>query len=205
MEVSDWSQSGADVPEDPMAGFAAWYRAAAAAGAERPDAMTLATASADGVPSARIVALRRHDAKGFTFYTNFGSQKARELRATPRAALVFFWAEVGRQVRAVGPVIELSREDSERYFRTRPRGTQVGAWVSRQSEAIDSRDALEKQYAEVSERFRDKDVPLPPFWGGFRLEPVSVEFWERGKHRLHDRLRYYRSGESGWIVERLSP
>lgn len=184
-----------DVDPDPVQQFLSWYEEAG------NDAVALVTASADAVPSGRMVLLKGVDQRGFVFYTNYESAKARDLAANPRAALVFFWPP-DRQVRVSGTVGTLGREESERYWRTRPRASQLGAWASRQSEVIESRAVLEGRLAELSARF-DGDVPCPPFWGGYRLVPDVVEFWHHREDRLHDRLRYRR--EATWILERLSP
>lgn len=180
---------------DPIAQFDAWYREAGS------DEMALATASADAVPSSRMVLLKGHDERGFAFYTNFTSAKAKDLAENSRAALLFHWP--GRQVRVTGSVDRVSREESEAYWRNRPRASQLSAWASRQSEVVDSRDALERRVAELDDRFGD-EVPPPPFWGGYRLRPDAIEFWRHREDRLHDRLRYRRAGE-GWVRERLAP
>ena len=194
----------ADLDPDPIVQFGRWFDAATAAGLFEPNAMTLATAAADGRPSARVVLLKGFDAGGFVFYTNYDSRKGRELAANPRAALVLLWAELRRQVRVEGRVERTSREQSEAYFRTRPLGSRLGAWASEQSRVIPNRQVLEARVAELAERFADRDVPLPPAWGGFRLVPDLIEFWQGREDRLHDRLRY-RRGPGGWTVERLAP
>ncbi len=180
-----------------MRQFEAWH-----AEAGRPAEMAVATATAGGAPSARMVLLKSVDNTGFAFYTNYASAKARDLTTNPRAALLFFWPP-GRQVRVSGPVAPTSTEEADAYWRSRPRGSQLGAWASRQSEVIAGRGELERRLAEVTDRFPG-DVPRPPFWGGFRIKPETVEFWEHRDDRLHDRLRYRRSPD-GWVVERLSP
>ena len=193
-----------DVAADPIAQFVAWFDDAQAAELREPNAMTLATATPDGAPSARIVLLKGVDARGFVFYTDYRSRKGEELAANPRAALVFHWAELERQVRVTGTVARVSREESEAYYRTRPVGSRIGAWASHQSRPIAGRAELEAREAELARRYADGDVPLPPHWGGYRLAPETVEFWQGRPSRLHDRLRYVR-GASGWRVERLSP
>jgi pyridoxamine 5'-phosphate oxidase len=186
-----------DVDPDPIRQFLAWH-----ADAGSPAEMALATASAGGDPSARMVLLKVVDDRGFAFFTNYGSAKAADLVANPRAALLFHWLP-HRQVRVRGPVSRVDDEESDAYWRSRPRNSQVGAWASRQSEVIDGREVLERRLTEVAERYPD-EVPRPPFWGGFRVAPETVEFWHHRDDRLHDRLRYRRDG-GGWVVERLSP
>ncbi len=185
-----------DVDPDPVRQFRAWYAEAGT------DAVALVTASADAVPSARMVLLKVVDERGFVFFKNYGSAKARDLAANPRAALLFFWPP-HRQVRVSGTVAMVGREESERYWRTRQPASQLGAWASRQSEVIESRAVLEHRLAEMSARFGGK-VPCPPFWGGYRLVPHTIELWHHRDDRLHDRLRYRRDTPV-WILERLSP
>ena len=189
--------SEGDVDPDPIVQFLAWH-----ADAGRPAEVALATATADGAPSARMVLLKGVDDRGFAVYTNFGSAKAADLIANPRAALLFHWLP-DRQVRVRGPVSRVANDEADAYWRSRPRGSQLGAWASRQSEVIAGRSVLEARLAEVAARFPG-DVPRPPFWGGFRVAPETVEFWHHRDDRLHDRLRYRRDG-AGWVVERLSP
>lgn len=193
-----------DTLPDPMAQFARWWDGAAAAGVLDPDAMVVATADDVGNPNARVVLLRGVDDRGFRFYTNFESAKGRELAARPRAALVFHWPEQGRQVRVTGTVTRLEDDDALEYWRHRPRASRVSAWASRQSEPIADRASLEAAAAAAEVRFDGDDVPLPPFWGGYLVAPDTVEFWQHRDDRLHDRLRYERSG-SGWRRERLQP
>lgn len=192
------------VASDPLVEFARWFEEAVKAEARDPNAMTLATASPDGVPSARIVLLKGFDERGFVFFTDYRSRKGTELAANPRAALVFYWPELERQVRITGITSETGRQESEAYFRTRPRGSRISAWISHQSQVIASRQQLESQIPEVERRYPGDDVPLPPYWGGFRLRPESIEFWQGRTNRLHDRIRYLREGER-WRIERLSP
>ena len=192
-----------DLASDPLTSLRAWL-AEAAAISSAPQAMTLATATADGRPSARIVLLRGVDERGLTFFTNRSSRKGEELAANPRAALVLHWWELGRQVRVEGTVEEVEPAVSEEYWATRPRPSRLAAWASSQSLPVASRGALESSYAAAEERFRGGDVPLPPFWGGFRVEPELVEFWMHRENRLHDRIRYVRSS-GGWRRERLAP
>ncbi len=190
---------------DPMTQFAGWLAQADQQGIPEPTAMVLATTSAEGRPRARTVLLKAHGADGFTFYTNRTSRKGQDLRAHPQAVAVFPWYALGRQVTAEGRVRMLSQADSEPYYRSRPRGSQLGAWASRQSRVIGSRAELERRMAELEQRWPPPaDVPMPDFWGGYLLIPETVEFWQSGACRLHDRLRYRREGD-GWLIERLSP
>ena len=193
-----------DVAADPVTQFLAWFEEARTAELREPNAMTLATATPDGAPSARIVLLKGVDERGFVFYTDYRSRKGHELAANPRAALVFHWMELERQVRVSGSVERVSRAESERYFVSRPRGSRIGAWTSHQSQVIASRGELEAREAAVAARYADGEVPLPPHWGGFRVAPAEVEFWQGRPSRLHDRLRYV-GGDHGWRIERLSP
>lgn len=195
----------AAVAPDPVDQFARWFADAQAAGVAEANAMTLATADAAGRPAARIVLLKGFDARGFVFFTNYASRKGRELEANPRACLCFFWQPVERQVRIEGAVEKVSRAESEAYFHSRPPAAQIGAWVSHQSRVIASRDELTAREAELAARFAGGPVPLPDFWGGYRVVPDEVEFWQGRPSRLHDRLRYQRNEAGGWDVERLSP
>jgi pyridoxamine 5'-phosphate oxidase len=169
-----------------------------------PNAVVLASASADAAPSARTVLLKAYDDRGLVVFTNLTSRKATELLANPRATLLFSWVDLERQVIAEGTVSVVDREQTEAYFRTRPRGAQVAAWASRQSAVVPDRETIERRWAELEERFAGQEVPTPDFWGGLRLTPTAVEFWQGRRDRLHDRLRYRDTGD-GWIVERLSP
>ena len=189
---------------DPIAMFAAWFQDAEASGLIHPEAMSLATASPEGAPSVRIVLLKEADEQGFVFYTNYESRKAGELTANPRAALTFHWAPLERQVRIEGTVEQVSREQSEAYFRSRPRGSQIGAWASRQSRLLEDRDDLENRVRKFTEEFEGGPVPLPDFWGGFRVRPARIEFWQGRASRLHDRLIFEAAGE-GWTRHRLYP
>lgn len=192
------------VSHDPMVEFARWFAEAQEAQVEEVNAMTLATASCDGAPSARIVLLKAFDAGGFVFFTDYRSRKGEELEANPRAALVLFWSELERQIRITGRVARTSAKESESYFQTRPLGSRLGAWVSHQSRVIPSRAPLEADLKEVEARFSNGEVPLPPHWGGYRVMPETFEFWQGRENRLHDRIRYVRDGPK-WRVERLSP
>jgi pyridoxamine 5'-phosphate oxidase len=196
----------ADVSHDPFVEFARWFAEAQEAQIKDANAMTLATATADGKPSARIVLLKALDERGFVFFTDYRSRKGGELEANPRAALVFYWAELDRQVRITGGVSLTTREESERYFKSRPLGSRLGAWASHQSRVIPGRAVLEADLREIEERFGDGDIPLPTHWGGYRVVPDAIEFWQGRESRLHDRIRYVReAGVKGWRVERLSP
>ena len=191
--------------DDPMAQFARWMADAQARPLPEPTAMVLATVSDQGRPRARTVLLKDHGPAGFTFYTNRTSRKGHDLAANPRACVVFPWYPMQRQVTAEGPVTQLSQADSEPYYRSRPRGSQLGAWASRQSQVIGSRAELDDRAAELEQRWAPPaTIPMPDFWGGYLLQPETVEFWQAGMYRLHDRLRYRRDGDD-WVIERLSP
>jgi pyridoxamine 5'-phosphate oxidase len=189
---------------DPIALFGKWFDAARRSGVYLSEAMALATATSDGIPSARMMLLKGFDARGFRFFTNYESRKAEELTENASAAIVFHWARLHRQVRIEGTVEKLGEEESAAYFRTRPRGSQLGAWASRQSSVLASRRQLDQQFDDAEARYRGREVPLPAFWGGYRLVPRRIEFWQGRANRLHDRLLYEREG-SGWRVSRLSP
>ncbi len=190
---------------DPMTQFARWMADAEAQGVPEPTAMVLATISAEGRPRARTVLLKAHDQAGFTFYSNRTSRKGRDLASNPQACVVFPWYAMGRQVTAEGSVRIMSKAASEPYYRSRPRGSQIGAWASRQSQVIESRAELQDRVAELEQRWAPPAaVPMPDFWGGYVLMPETVEFWQAGTFRLHDRLRYRRH-DDGWTIERLSP
>ena len=189
--------------EDPIEQFADWF-ARAQEEAPLPDAMCLATTDADGAPDARMVLLKGFDAEGIRFFTNYESAKARHLEGAGHAAVIVYWRELDRQVRARGPIERVPQAASDEYFATRPRDSQLGAWASPQSEPIASRDDLDRLVGEIDERFADADVPRPEHWGGYLLRPQTVEFWQGQVGRLHDRFRYTREGE-GWRIERLAP
>jgi pyridoxamine 5'-phosphate oxidase len=189
--------------DEPLQRLATWLDEGRAA-VPHQDSMTLATATPDGRPSARVVLLRGLDERGLTFFTNRTSRKGEELRSNPRAAAVIHWWELGRQVRTEGAVEETSDAESRAYWETRPRGSQLAAWASRQSRPLGGRDELDARVAEIEERFAGAEIPLPPFWGGYRLVPHSIEFWTHRNDRLHDRIRHVR-GLEGWRTERLAP
>jgi pyridoxamine 5'-phosphate oxidase len=194
----------ADCDADPIRQFARWFDEAGAANMIEPNAATLATATLDGKPSARVVLVKLFDERGFMFFTNYDSRKGHELTANPQAALVWWWPELERQVRVEGSVERASPEESDAYHRSRPRGSQFGAWSSCQSEVISGREVLEQRLRELEAKYADVEVPRPPNWGGFRLKPAVIEFWQGRPNRLHDRIRY-RLTATGWIKERLSP
>jgi pyridoxamine 5'-phosphate oxidase len=197
--------SAADLTANPMLQFRRWFEAAEAEGITLVNAMALATADAHGRPSVRHVLLREFGDRGFVFYTNYESRKGGELAENPHGALTILWKELDRQVCATGPVERVSREESEVYFRTRPREARIGAWASPQSRVLGSREELDARYAEVDARYPGDEVPLPPFWGGFVLWPETIEFWQGRPFRLHDRFRYSRDSTEGWTFVRLSP
>jgi pyridoxamine 5'-phosphate oxidase len=192
----------AELDPDPLRQFEHWF--GEARDLPLPEATALATATRDGRPSARMVLLKGADADGFTFFTGYESRKADELAENPYAALLFYWHALGRQVRVEGAAARVTPEESEEYFRTRPRLAQVAAWASAQSRPLASREDLERRFAQLEAEFEGRDVPLPPHWGGYRLVPEAYEFWQHRENRLHDRFRYTRARER-WIVERLGP
>ena len=193
-----------DLDPDPIRAFAAWFAEAVSAGFAQPEAMALATSTSDGRPSVRMVLLKGHDARGFTFFTNRESRKGDELAANPRAALVLHWQPLHRQVRIEGAVERIADAESETYFATRAPGSPIAAWASPQSRPIAGREELDERYAEVEARFTGGDVPLPPFWGGYRVVPDAIELWQSRENRFHDRLRYEQI-KDGWARTRLAP
>ena len=194
----------AEAGRDPIALFHEWMDAAKASGIVEPTAMTLATASPDGHPTARTVLLKGVDDRGFVFFTNYDSRKGIDLDANPRAALVFHWSTLVRQVLVEGTVERISREESEVYFVTRPRGSQIGAWASDQSRPLASREDLQQRFKDIEKKYAGRDVDLPPFWGGYVLRPVRIEFWQGRANRLHDRMAFHRA-DGGWTATRLNP
>jgi pyridoxamine 5'-phosphate oxidase len=193
-----------DLAKDPFRQFEKWFQEAEAAKVTEPNAMILSTTGRDGRPGNRVVLLKGVDGRGFTFFTNYDSRKSREMDANPNAALVFPWIAMERQVIVEGAVKRVSREESEAYFHSRPRASQLAAWASPQSTVIAGRAVLEESYRVIEKKYAGQEVPLPPNWGGFRLAPESVEFWQGRRSRLHDRLRYRRETNGDWTVERLA-
>jgi pyridoxamine 5'-phosphate oxidase len=205
--VNDYGQPlrERDLDRDPLCQFELWFAEAGAAGVRMPEAAAVATATPDGAPSVRMVLVKGFDERGFVFFTNYASRKGGELAENPRAALMFYWDPLGRQVRLEGPVTRTSAEESDAYAHSRPRGSQLGALASPQSQPVESREVLERRVTELQERYGEGELPRSDGWGGFRVEPESIEFWQQRHDRLHDRLRYRRSNGSGWLIERLAP
>lgn len=197
--------SRADLNSDPFAQFELWFQQASDAGLDSPNAFSLATADGDGAPSLRTVLLKTFDRDGFVFYTNYDSHKAHDIAANPQVAALFHWLEFDRQVKVQGRAEKVSATESLKYFASRPRGSQLGAWCSHQSRVLSSRSMLESQFEHMREKFHKQDIPLPGFWGGFRIVPDSIEFWQGRENRLHDRFRYTRDPERDWLIERLAP
>ena len=193
------------VDPNPIKQFQQWYEEAVAANQPMPDAMTLATSTHDGRPSARVVLLKGVTQEGFVFFTNYNSRKSKELVENPRASLVFYWPELLRQVRVDGTVDQVTAEESDAYFQTRPRDSQIGALVSPQSQIITSREELERKAAELAKLYEHRSIPRPPHWGGYRLKPISIEFWQWREARLHDRILYELQKNGGWKISRLAP
>ncbi|HYV36370.1 MAG TPA: pyridoxamine 5'-phosphate oxidase [Gemmataceae bacterium] len=195
-----------DMDGDPFRQFRKWFDDAVTAQIVQPEAITLATATPNGQPSARMVLLRQCDERGFCFFTNYQSEKARQLTANPRAALVIFWESLHRQVRVEGHIEKTSDAESDEYFDSRPRGSRIGAWASPQSDVLANREELEKRVQEMESRFAGQEhLPRPPFWGGFRVVPAMIEFWQGQDSRLHDRICYRRQADGSWRIERLAP
>lgn len=193
-----------DLSENPVAEFQRWFDFARRVGLHQPNAFSLSTVGPDGAPSSRMLLLKGIAPDGFAFFTNYESRKGAELEANPRAAMLFFWSELHRQVRIEGRVERMADEESARYFATRPRGSRIGAWASRQSRPLSGRDELAREVKDIEQRFAGSDVPLPPFWGGYRLRPQRFEFWQGRADRLHDRIVFERAGDA-WRKFRLSP
>ena len=193
------------IDRDPIKQFHLWFDSAVAAQLPLPEAMSLATVTSDGKPTSRMVLLKSFDNNGFVFYTNYRSAKARELEANPNAALTFFWPQLEKQVRIEGTVTKTSADESRKYFQSRPRESQIGAWASDQSEVISSRGELEQRQADLEKSYRDQPVPWPEHWGGYRLQPVKIEFWKGRVGRLHDRIVYERQIDGSWVIKRLAP
>ncbi len=194
----------ADLDPDPIVQFHGWFEKVVDVDLHEPNAMTLATATRDGRPSARVVLLKGYDERGFVFYTNYEGRKAGELEANPTCALLFYWGALERQVRIEGRASRLSGEESDAYFASRPRGSRLGAWASQQSLPVEDRSVLEQRVRELEAEYEGREIPRPPFWGGYRVEPEVIEFWQGRESRLHDRLVYHRY-RGGWEIERLQP
>ena len=204
----DFSRSSLLIEEldsDPILQFEKWFREAWDENYPMPHAMSLATASAEGLPTVRTVLLKRYDPRGFVFFTNYGSRKAKQISDNPQAVLLFPWVRLGRQITVAGRVEKISKSESVQYFLSRPRGSQLSAWASAQSSVISSRAILESAFATVKRRFAEGEVPLPDFWGGYRVDPDSIEFWQNRKDRLHDRFLYNRGENGAWRIARLTP
>lgn len=195
----------AEVPSDPIQQFQTWLNEAIAANVTEPNAMTLATATTDGTPSARIVLLKGVDEQGFVFYTNYQSRKGQELTQNPKAALVFWWGDLERQVRVEGSIDLVSPEEADDYFHSRPVGSQLGAWASEQSQVIPNREVLEQRLQDLDAQYQNQQIPRPAHWGGYRLAPYRIEFWQGRPNRLHDRLVYQRHRDGQWSMTRLAP
>jgi len=194
-----------DLDSDPIRQFLSWFEEASQSGVAESNGMTLATATPDGRPSARVVLLRGVDDRGFAFFTNYESRKARELEANPYAALVFFWHELERQIRVEGRVERVAGSESDQYFQSRPIGARIGAWASPQSQVVPGREVLESRFGELESQYPEGEIPRPANWGGYRLIPDSIEFWQGRPNRLHDRLRYTKREQGGWLIERMAP
>lgn len=197
--------SETDVYSNPFVQFTKWWNEAIDSGIDEVNAMTLATASSDGIPSARIILLKGYDETGFVFYTNYDSYKAQQIAENPRACLLFFWKELERQVKITGIIEKVSAKESDEYFFSRPEGSRIGAWVSPQSHVIKNREWLEKKVAEITEQFNSSEIKRPENWGGYRVKPVEIEFWQGRSSRLHDRIQYTLEENGNWLIERLAP
>ena len=212
MDVSDLRRSATgpaltreDLHEDPIVQFERWFGDACRSGRLDPNAMTLSTVDADQRPASRTVLLKYFDARGFVFFTNLESSKAAHIAGNANVALLFFWPELGRQVSIRGSAARIPAAETLKYFSTRPRGSQIGAWVSSQSSIISTRSLLEAKFEELKQKFRDREVPLPSFWGGYRVTPLAIEFWQGRENRLHDRFQYTRQDNDLWRIDRLAP
>ncbi len=194
-----------DLSDDPIVQFADWFGYACETVPMDPNAVSLATVDSDGRPSSRTVLLKYFDEKGFVFFSNFESNKAHEIEGNPNVALLFFWSDAARQVRINGTAEKIPAAETLKYFMTRPRGSQIGAWVSAQSSVISSRSILETEFQKLKDKFRNKEVPLPSFWGGYRVVPREIEFWQGRRNRLHDRFRYVLQDDGSWEIGRLAP
>ena len=199
------SLSEADVDRNPVKQFDTWWGAALKSNIDEVNAMTLATVSSDGGASARIVLLKSYNDSGFVFFTNYESNKANDLIHHPKATLLFFWKELQRQVRIEGTAEKVSDEESDTYYASRPEGSRIGAWASPQSQVVKSREELENKFSEYQEKFKDKNIPRPPHWGGYRIKPHLIEFWQGRPNRLHDRIQYTLQNDNSWKIERLAP
>ena len=194
-----------DLKEDPIEQFEDWFRYACDTVPMDPNAVSLATVDSRGKPSSRTVLLKYFDEQGFVFFTNFGSKKAEHIESNPHVAMLFFWSEAARQVKIRGRAVKIPTGETLKYFMTRPRGSQIGAWVSSQSSVISSRSLLETEFQKLKKKFKNKDVPLPSFWGGYRVVPDQIEFWQGRRNRLHDRFQYTLQDDDRWLIERLAP
>ena len=194
-----------EIASDAIQQFDKWWKESLESDIEEVNAMTLATSSNDGIPSARIVLLKGYDKRGFVFFTNYQSLKGQQLLENPRACLVFFWKEIERQIRITGLVEKVSVKESDDYFSSRPEGSRIGAWASPQSQVIVSRNWLEENEKEFQQKFKNKTIPRPQHWGGYRVKPISIEFWQGRSNRLHDRINYTLLGDGSWLIERLAP
>ena len=194
-----------DLHDDPILQFEDWFRYACETVPMDPNAASFATIDEHNRPASRTILLKYFDERGFVFFTNFESAKARHIEANPNVAMLFFWSEAARQVRISGTATKVPTSETLKYFVSRPRGSQIGAWVSAQSSVISSRSLLETEFQKLKNKFRNKEVPLPSFWGGYRVEPLEIEFWQGRRNRLHDRFRYSRKDDCSWVIERLAP